>query len=845
MNRTRPNTRTKDAAMITPLHRRTWLWLSVPLLAIIVGSASALFGSGTANPPAKADAAMEKRVRALFAEHCYRCHSHQAGKSKGDLMLDSMASMRKGGKTAPAVVPGAPGQSLLIKAVLQIDDDLKMPRDGKLADAEIALLRDWIKAGAPWTETAGKPGLRLPGQITDADRKYWAFQPVRAVTPPDVKDAAWARNPIDRFIRHRLDAEGLNPSPTAERRALVRRIYFDVTGLPPTLAEVEAFVGDSAVNAVEKLVDTLLASPRYGEQMARHWLDLVRYAESDGFRQDAYRPNAWRYRDYVIRAFNTDKRYDRFVREQIAGDELDADDADCAIASGFLAHGIYEFNQRDVRTQWENMLGEVTDVTADVFLGLGFACARCHDHKYDPILQKDYFALQAFFAPLMPAENVPLLSRAQRADHDRQQAVWLGKTAKVRAEIAKVEADERTKSIASMVGKFPPDIKAMIQKPAVERTPLEQQLATLAYRQIDGDLAGLRGRMKGDAKTRLVELSKELAKFDADKPAACGVAFAVRDCGTTAPPTLIPKRKRPPIEPAIPTVLGSAPSPIAPPPGMHSTGRRLALANWLTRPEHPLVARVIVNRVWHQHFGRGLVATPNDFGNLGDKPSHPELLDWLADRFVKDGWSFKKLNRLILTSQTYRQSATAPASEAALKLDPENRLLWRMTTRRLAAEQIRDAILSVTGKLDLKAGGPSADAKSPRRSIYTKVLRNSRDPLLDVFDPAETFTSTAQRNVTTTPTQALLMLNSPFMQQQAQAFAARLLKEAPANDEGRIDAAFRLVFGRAATVQQKEQVRAFLAEQAKRLPATAEAPRAVLAELCLVLLNANEFVYVD
>jgi mono/diheme cytochrome c family protein len=833
--------------MITPLHRQTWLWLGVPLLAIVVANASALLGSGKANPPAdaKTDAAMEKQVRALFAEHCYRCHSHQAGKSKGDLVLDSMASMRKGGKTAPAVVPGEPAKSLLIKAVMQDDDDLKMPRDGKLAAVEIALLRDWIKSGAPWTETTGKPGLRLPGQITDADRKYWAFQPVMAVAPPEVKDAAWAKNPIDRFVRHRLDAEGLKPSTAADRRALVRRIYFDITGLPPMPAEVEAFVNDPAANAVEKLVDTLLASPRYGEQMARHWLDLVRYAESDGFRQDAYRQNAWRYRDYVVRAFNADKPYNRFVREQVAGDELDPDDADCVIASGYLAHGIYEFNQRDVRTQWDNMLAEVTDVTADVFLGLGFACARCHDHKYDPILQKDYFALQAFFAGLMPAEDVPLLRRAERAEYDRQQAVWLDKTAKIRAEIAKVEAEERGKSITSMVSKFPPDIQTMINKPTAERTAVEHQLATLAYRQVQGDLAGLAGRMKGDAKTRLLELHKELTRFDADRPPACGVAFAAHDVGTAAPPTLIPKRKGAPIEPAILSVLKKQPLQIAPPPGIDSTGRRLALANWLTQPEHPLVARVIVNRVWQQHFGRGLIATPNDFGNLGDKPSHPELLDWLADRFVKDGWSFKKLHRMILTSQTYRQSATAPASEAGLKLDPENRLLWRMTTRRLAAEQIRDAILSVTGQLDLKAGGPSEDAKGPRRSIYTKVLRNTRDPLLDVFDPAETFTSIAQRNVTTTPTQALLMLNSPFMQQQAQAFAARLLKESPADEDGRIDAAFRLVFGRAATVQQKEQVRTFLVEQEKRIPAAADARRAVLVELCLVLLNANEFVYVD
>jgi Protein of unknown function (DUF1549)/Planctomycete cytochrome C len=318
--------------MIRPPHRQRWLCLGLPLVAIAVVSTSKLIGAGESRPTA--GPALEKQVRAVLEANCYRCHSHQAGKGKGELMLDSMASMRKGGVSGPAVVPGEPDKSLLYKAVLQDDADLKMPRGGKLADADIALLRDWIKAGAPWTETAGKTALRSPGQITDADRRYWAYQPVKATAPPDVQDAAWQHNPIDRFIRHGLDAEGIKPSPPAERRALVRRLYFDAIGLPPSPAEADAFINDRASDAYERLVDQLLASPRYGEHMARHWLDLVRYAESDGFRQDAYRPNAWRYRDYVIRAFNADKPYDRFVQEQLAGDELDPDDADCVTATG-------------------------------------------------------------------------------------------------------------------------------------------------------------------------------------------------------------------------------------------------------------------------------------------------------------------------------------------------------------------------------------------------------------------------------------------------------------------------------------------------------------------------------
>ncbi|HWY88363.1 MAG TPA: DUF1553 domain-containing protein, partial [Gemmataceae bacterium] len=683
--------------------------------------------------------------------------------------------------------------------------------------------------------------VRSPGKITAADRQWWAFQTLRPRSLPSVSDPSWQRNPIDRFIRERLDAEGLQPAPPADRAALIRRVTFDLIGLPPTPEEIAAFVADTSADAYEKVVEHLLASPRYGERWARHWLDLVRYAESDGFRHDAYRPHAWHYRDYVVQAFNSDKPYDRFVREQLAGDEMAPDDPDALIATGLLRHTIYEYNQRDARTQWQDMLNDVTDVTADVFLGMGMGCARCHDHKFDPILQKDYYRLQAFFAGMFPKDG-PVATTKQRADFQVKYKEWEEKTAGLRERIADLEQKDKIRAENGATAKFPQDIQAMMRKPAAERKPLEKQLAALAYRQVQYEFDNL--KLKDADQKKLDALKKELAKYDLFKPSPLPTAPTIMDVGPEAPLIHIPKKTAgPAIAPGFLTILDEAPATVASPPGLASTGRRSALANWLTRPDHPLTTRVIVNRIWQYHFGRGLVATSSDFGKLGEPPSHPELLDWLAQRFVADGWSFKKMHRLLVTSITYRQSATSAAPEAALKKDPENRLWWKMTTRRLDAEQIRDAILTTTGQLDLTMGGPGVEGKEPRRSIYAKVKRNTREPLLDVFDTPEGFTSTAQRNVTTTPTQALLMFNSPFMLAQAKAFADRLERDNAADP---IERAYRLALGRGASPEEKAQAEVFMEEQARRVTGpTSVARRAALVDFCHVLLNANEFLYVD
>ena len=752
------------------------------------------------------------KVKPVLEERCFKCHSHASGKSKGGLLLDSRAALLAGGDDGVVIVPGKPEESPLLKAIRQEDEDTKMPPKGdKLTDAEIAAITEWIKLGAPWPgEAAGKVAKAPRGIITEEDRQWWAFQPVKNVTPPKSESG----NPIDGFIRARLEKEGLTPAPEASRAVLIRRVTFDLTGLPPTPEEVAAFVdgANGSHEPYEQLVDRLLASPRYGERMARHWLDLVRYADGDGYRADDYRPDAWRFRDYVIRAFNDDKPYDRFVREQLAGDELFPGEPDALIATGYLRHGIYEWNARDVRGQWDTILNDLTDTTADVFLGLGMQCARCHDHKFDPILQKDYFRLRAFFAAVQPGDRIAATG-AEASAHAEKMRGWEEKTAALRAELAKLEQPYFDKAERTAVGRFPEDIQAMILKPAAKREPLEAQLAVLAWRQVEVDWARRDGLFSPTDKERILALRRELAAFEKEKPEPLPVAFAAGDVGPVAPAVFIPKKQAlGAIEPGFLTLLDPAPATIAPLPG--STGRRAALARWLTTPENPLAARVIVNRAWQQHFGGGLAANASDFGKLGEKPSHPELLDWLAGEFVREGWSMKKLHRLIVTSAAYRRSSEHPAPEAGKLKDPEHRLLWRAQPRRLDAEQIRDAMLAVSGELKPDAGGPGTHFSEPRRTIYTRFMRNTRDPLADVFDAPQWFTSAASRDTTTTPVQSLLLANSAMLRDRGQAFAARLLKLAPSDPAEQVRAAYRLAFGRAARAEEVKAATAFLAAEA-------------------------------
>jgi len=821
-------------------------------LAVALGAPAARAG----DPAAEVERLkfFEAAVRPLLVEKCQSCHGPD--KQKGGLRLDSREALLRGGETGPVVEPGKPDESPLIEAVRY--EGLEMPPAGKLEPAEIEALARWVEAGAAWPAGEDAPAADARPKVEKADASFWSFQPLGDPEPPDLAALAgtpwahWARNPIDAFVLKGLLDAGLAPAPEADRRTLIRRLTFDLTGLPPTPEEVDAFLADGSDDAYEKLVDRLLASPAYAERWGRRWLDVVRYAESDGHNADAYRPDAWRYRDYVVRSFAADKPYDRFVAEQLAGDEVAPDDPDARIATGFLRLGPYESNQRNVRGQWADILNEITDVAGEAFLGLSVGCARCHDHKFDPIAQADYFRLQAFFAPILPVDDLPLSTAAAKAEHDAKLAAYEAASAEARARLAELEKPYRDKLEYEAIVKFTPDLQALLARPDAELSPYDAQIKALAYRQVvmDRDKVLTEAAIAPADRPRWKELAAAVKAFDPQKPAPLPVALGVRDVGPEAPPTAIPggrKGNDAPIEPGFPSVFDPSPAPIERPaaaPG--STGRRRALAEWLNRADNPLATRVIVNRAWQGHFGRGLVATSNDFGKLGEAPSHPELLDWLARRFLADGRRFKALHRLMVGSAAYRQSAFRPESEseAARLVDPAARLIWRRPVLRLEAEPIRDAMLAVSGELSPARGGPAVDAAtSPRRSVDCKVVRNRRDPILDAFDAPDGFNSAGARNTTTTVTQTLLLINGPWALDRARAFAARLDREAAgvpeegrARDRARIERAYRLAFGRPAGADELDAGLAFLGR-----PDRAEA----LADFCHVLLNSSEFLYVD
>jgi hypothetical protein len=858
-------TRPFQTRRIAPRDVGLAVWIAA-ILASLGGACAASAGDENRAIRSERERFFEQSVRPLLAENCYSCHSDK--KQKGGLRLDSLEAILKGGESGPAVVPGKPDESLLVEAINY--EGPEMPPTGKLAPEKVAVLTRWVSMGAPWPAmdraaphaiaTAAK-ALPRPA-LADQALALWSFQPLRRPTVPDrpKSDASaindWSLNPIDRFIARKLHEHQLNPSPEADRATLIRRVTFDLTGLPPSPDEIDAFLGDEDPGAYERLVDRLLASPRYGQRWARHWLDLVRYAESDGYRQDAHRPAAWRYRDYVVRSFNSDKPYNRFVTEQLAGDEVDPDDPELRIAAGYLRLGTYEYNQRNVPGQWADMLNDITDVTGEVFLGLSIGCARCHDHKFDPILQNDYYRLQAFFTPLLPRDDLTLLRTREWREYQARQAAWETAAAGILRQMDALEKPYRDKGTATALAKFPDDIKAILAKPDRDRTPLERQIGALAYRQISYEHELAPTLLKGQAKERWTQLQQALKRFDAMRPAAPGRVHTATDVGPIAPPTVIPgDRKQVPVEPGFLTALEPGPARVEQPAAAGgSTGRRLALARWLCRPDQRLATRVIVNRIWQYHFGRGLAGTSSDFGRLGEPPSHPPLLDWLATEMVARGWQLKPMHRLILTSAVYRQaSRLSPEDSAgARRVDPENRLLWKQTVRRLDAEEIRDAMLASSGELGAAIGGPSAPTTLPRRTIDTRIIRNTHDALLDAFDAPDGTSPTARRNTTTTATQALLLVNGDWTLARAGALAGRLERARPSSidEEARILLAYRLTVGRQPTALELAEALLFLDSQA-HLPQVAirssipAREHASLVDFCHVLLNSNEFLYVD
>jgi len=685
----------------------------------------------------------------------------------------------------------------------------------------------------------------LTAPLAAADQDHWAWR--KSVRPalPAVKYRAWPRNAIDHFILARLEAAGLHPAPPASRAALIRRVTFDLIGLPPAPPEIDAFVNDPAPDAYERLVDQLLASPHYGERWGRHWLDVARFAESNGYEFDEGRPDAWRYRDYVIRAFNEDRPYDRFVLEQLAGDELFPDDPEALIAAGFNLLGPDMTDAFEQAQRRQNSLNDMTDTAGLAFLGLTLACARCHDHKFEPIPQSDYYRFQAFFTPATFRRDLPIAGRSQREALAKAQRDYTALVKPTRDALDRLEEPYRRRLYEAQFAKLADEARAAHETAPERRTAQQTELVEKTARLLVVSPQAVVAALGPADRVRHEELSEQVKKFDDHKPPPLPVAMALQDATGAAPKTFLLERgelsqRGEEVQPGFPVILGSEAGP------HDGAARRAALARWVARPNNPLTARVLVNRLWQHHFGRGLVATPNDFGVRGERPTHPELLDFLACEFVARGWSLKQMHRLMLLSATYQQG-TALSAEGR-RVDPDNRLFSRRNRLRLEGEIIRDSLLAVSGRLNRAMGGPGvfpavAPEAAPvwkaspdprdhvRRSVYVFARRNLRFPFLEAFDLPDSSLSCPKRERSTTATQALALLNAADVSAAAKALAARVMAEAMTEEE-RVALAYRLVLGRRPTAQERELSRQFLG-------------KSPLSELCRALFNVNEFVYLD
>jgi hypothetical protein len=915
-------------------------------------------------PPAHAQRApapeqvefFEKSVRPLLAARCHACHD--AARHTAGLDLTSAAGMRKGADSGPVVIPGDVEKSRLLHT-LSYQERIKMPPSGRLKEEEVAVLREWVRMGAPWpgADNGSAAASRPKTEYSRAQREFWSFRPLKAVAPPSVKDEAWVRSPIDRFVLSRLENQQLRPSSPADKTTLIRRATLDLTGLPPTEQEVRAFLADLSPRAFDKVVDRLLDSPRYGERWGRHWLDVARYADSTGADEDHRYPHAWRYRDYVIDAFNRDLPYDRFMREQIAGDLMPAQggaEVNTAgiIATGFLALGPKLIAEQDKVKMFYDIVDEQIDVTGKAFLGLTLACARCHDHKFDPISTRDYYSMASifastrqlaqlegtvsklYFAPLVPKTVAGQYEAHQKKIEDKQHEID-----RLTSEEARRYRDALAPHMAQYMlaarrvyaaGESATDVArersmdaAVLArwveylKPAKERRAhLEHwynsapgELEATARRYQEDFLAEIarRSRAQQEWKTRADEARKrgeqppEAPKFqpgdnrfftevstakgpfalpEKDKEhvfseegrARLGILKAelkhLKDSAPPEPPlacgvaegknvdqrVFVRGNPELPGEPApkrLPTVLAGEDQPEI----REGSGRR-ELAAWLADPRNPLPARVMVNRIWQGHFGQGIVRTPSNFGVTGERPTHPELLEWLAGEFIARGWSTKAMHRLIMLSSVYRMSSETTVEKG--EKDPDNRLLSRFPMRRLSIEEIRDSLLTLDGTLDLTMGGSlqtgqgtdkefsddrmslSPDA-SKRRTVYLPLRRSNLPSLFALFDFGDATTSTETRSQTNVAPQALFMMNSRIVAGRTRSLAEKLLRD-EADDRRRVERAWFAVLGRGPEAQQIDEALRYI----ERFPGAAGSDGRLLAwsSWCRTLVASNDFIYV-
>ena len=881
--------------------------------SIVIGlTVAAVAGFAAAAGAQTESVTFTDHIRPIMERSCWNCHGEAARLS--DLDLSTREGALAGGTKGPAIVPGRAEDSRLFRMVAGLDQPF-MPMSGDLlTDAELAAVRTWIDEGAHWdAEAVTSAADALAALENDAlppgARDYWAFRhPQRAAVPASPA----FDHPVDRFLQAARKDAGVTAAPRADRLAQLRRAYLDLIGLPPTPEQIEEFLADTERGAWERLIDKLLDSPHYGERWGRHWMDVARYADTDGFEQDYVRPNAWRYRDYVIDSLNDDKPYHQFLREQIAGDELDHVTDETRIATGFLRAGPrVNFREKDNPERRHDYLDDVLATVGRGVLGMTVHCARCHDHKFDPILQKDYYSLQASIFgyveidyPLLDRSEADAYFDAMRAIDQRQQPL--------RDRVDAIEAPYREALRATMIReRFPENVQAAAFKPEAERSPGEQLLAAQVLT-LNPPRRQVAAALRPEHKTRVEELRARISALEDERPPAPAMAHIVTDgdyrfapdgpgdnvigcpeCRTppevdgtylweeggadyTAPPNYFLIRGDPfsPGSEMSPGFLTAAtyddPATAIPRPDGRTSGRRLALAEWIASRDNPLTARVIVNRIWHHHFGRGIVRTLDNLGRMGDAPTHPALLDWLAVEFMDRGWSMKEMHRLLMTSEAYRMASSFP-HEASTAADPENNLLWRYRPQRIEAEILRDSIMTVSGGIDLTVGGPpvfphvpadilfQSDGKgfwcgSPepgrritapatgiwceepdrpevwRRSVYVFRRRSLGFPFFDTFDLPDQNQTAAARNVSTVSTQALTLMNNPFVLNQAELFAARLEREAPGDRDAQIERAYLIALTRKPTEAERAIARGLVTEQS-------------LVDFAHVMMNLNEFLY--
>jgi mono/diheme cytochrome c family protein len=854
-----------------PRRRRLQLGAGCAAAAASIACALGLAAPGAApgaaqSPPTAAGIEFfERNVRPVFVSHCFGCHSSSATKLRAGLRMDTLAGLLAGGDSGPAIVPGDAAQSLLVKAVRYADPDMEMPPKGKLADAEVRAIEQWVAMGAPHPDAMAGPAAPMQpstGIDLERGRTWWAYVRPERGTPPAVTNAAWVHSPVDQFVLARVEAAGLKPAPDADKETLVRRVTFDLTGLPPTPDEVDAFRKDPSPDAYARLVDRLLASPRFGEHWGRRWLDVARYAESSGKESNIVYPHAWRYRDYVIAAFNEDKPYDVFLREQLAGDLLASTTADeqaeRLVATGYLAIGTKGHNTRGEPQFMADLVDEQIDAVTQGLLATTVACARCHDHKFDPIPQRDYYAMAGIF---LSTDTQYGTYRTPGNDHP--------------STLLQIPAGARVPNGPTMPG----PIRAAAEQQLERAESDMKELAGLRDKARQARTPGSGVKLTAQEQQRLVRARSAdgrseaaadlLVRFGADGRAtpANRLAMGAAEAEKPRDARLLARGELSKPGESVPRgflqVLAS--------PGdraIESGSGRRELADWIASDENPLTARVWVNRVWLNLFAKGIVPTPDNFGASGVRPTDQPLLDWLAVEFMERGWSTKQLIRGLVLSHAYRMSSKADPK--AIEVDPDNELLWRMPKRRLPAESIRDAMLMAAGTLQLEppVGSPVAflegtdrnpvvdralAGEARCRSVYLPVLRDRIDEMLDVFDFAEPAYVTGDRDETSVPTQALFMMNSPRVVEAARAMADRVLAER--DTEGRrIEWAFRLALGRKPTQSESVAVTGFFKDfpgaqtGTKGRAAKAQAKgqeQAMWAAFCQALMQGAEFRMID